>query len=705
MPVKKMKASKYVNKAMKEYGEFVIEDRAVPDVRDGLKPVLRRILWSMHKQGFKHAGNFKKSARVVGDVVGKYHPHSDASIYSTMAGMAQEFNVRYPLIEGHGNFGSPIDSQIAASRYTEARMTKLAAKVFECIDIADLKDNYDGDTKEPVVLPSRVPLLLMNGSIGIGVGMSTAIPPHNLKELVKALRYLIKCRVNDKEADVEKVLKAVQGPDYACGGYLISSPEEIAKVYQNGEGSLKYRCKYEFEQGRGHGLLVITEFAPGFYYEPFTRMIQTKFVDTGKALFLADESSKKLRIVIGFENPVVVEELKKHLQTSVSYRFYVLRGRELQFSDLMGMLEEYIDFQVDIETKMLKLELVKLHIKLSREEARLIVIQNWKTFMEILEKSKTKEGTLDKLQKRISLTQEQAEYILTVPVGNLARYNIQELKERIKDLKDQIAAVRRQLEDIYTVLLDRLDQLRPFLDERRTRVEDEDNPDMDVELGEKWIGITEKGKLGVWQKPPTNEAGFDFIVSANDFVTVVDEHGNAFRMNVSSIKRGKSGIRNKVVGLIPGKCHKLIAIEEKTGKCVALDHPQKVPQYQVMNTEQGISVAFGLSEGDKVVAFHEEEVATIPFVKIATTRKGVKSRRLIKGRRRYTTLLIPRNAIVVDEEGTKVSDGDIPFTRTFVLTTSNLCRKKDGKHLPRSMNQLIREMQLDKWAYTKIFNL
>jgi len=705
MPVKKKQARDYVEAAMREYGTYVIEDRAVPDVRDGLKPVARRVLWSMHRQRFDHKSNFKKSARVVGDVIGKYHPHGSQAVYMAMAKMSQEFNVRYPLIQGHGNFGSPVNDQVAAERYTEVRLTKLAAKLFECIDVADLVPNYDGDDQEPTVIPTRLPLLLLNGGTGIAYGTSTSLPPHNIGEVVKALRYVIRCRSKNQDPDVERVIKLIKGPDYACGGFLISDRKDVEQLYRCGKGTLHYRCRYEFEQGPGHGLLVITGFAPGFSYKSFAEVVDKKFVAENRVLFMANESAKNLRVVIGFEDPATVPDLVKLLSPTVSYRFNVLHDKHLNSCNLLDLITDYVDFQADTETKMLRLETSHLEEQLDKERAKQIAVKNWKVFVKILSRSRSKDGMLSALCDQLELNRDQAQYLLTVPVGSLASYNVEDLRSRIKDLRSRIKELTRQLSDIWSVLLNRMDGLRPFLDERRTEIGDGNSSSQDLELGERWIGITRSGVFGTWKKPPRNEARFDFLTSSRDFVTVVDEKGGAQVFRVSEIKRGKSGIKNKVVGLVPGKCRKLIGIENRSLKYVAVDHPQKTDSYQLMKTENGLRTAFGVSERDTVVAFHELEVMTLNLDQITTTRKAVKSRRFMNGRRRYTTLLLPKNSVAVNERGQVLDYADLPGSRVLVLTASCLCRTDSGKHVVRTRDQLIKELKAGTYNYQSVFNL
>jgi DNA gyrase subunit A len=248
---------KEVKKSFLEYSMSVIVSRAIPDVRDGLKPVHRRILYALYDQGMTHDKPHKKSANIVGEVMGKYHPHGDSAIYETMVKMAQDFAMRYPLIDGHGNFGSVDGDSAAAMRYTESRMSKIAGEMLTDIekDTVNWRPNYDDSREEPQVLPSRIPNLLINGSSGIAVGMATNIPPHNLTEVVDAITLVI----DDPEASVDEIMKILPGPDFPTAGIIMGS-EGIRKAYHTGRGTFKVRARYTIEERRnGKNAIVITE--------------------------------------------------------------------------------------------------------------------------------------------------------------------------------------------------------------------------------------------------------------------------------------------------------------------------------------------------------------------------------------------------------------------------------------------------------------
>ncbi|MFB1025892.1 MAG: DNA gyrase subunit A, partial [Octadecabacter sp.] len=281
------------------YALSTIMHRALPDARDGLKPVHRRILYAMRELKLASKGGFRKSAKISGDVMGNYHPHGDAAIYDAMARLAQDFNVRYPLVDGQGNFGNIDGDNPAAARYTEARMTAAAEALLEGLNenAVDFRENYDGTLEEPVVLPAAFPNLLANGSSGIAVGMATNIPPHNLEELIGACLHLIK----SPNARDETLLDYIPGPDFPTGGVIVEPKENIAEAYRTGKGGFRLRCKYEVEDlGRGQWQVIITEIP---YQVQKSRLIEklAEIIELKKVPILADvrdESAEDIRIVL-----------------------------------------------------------------------------------------------------------------------------------------------------------------------------------------------------------------------------------------------------------------------------------------------------------------------------------------------------------------------------------------------------------------------
>ena len=366
-----------------DYAMSVIVGRALPDVRDGLKPVHRRILYGMAGQGITPDKPHKKSARIVGDVMGKYHPHGDSSIYDAMVRLAQPFNIRYPLVDGHGNFGSVDGYQAAAMRYTEARMTPFALEMLRDIDkeTVDFEPNFDGEEEEPTVLPSRFPNLLVNGSNGIAVGMATSIPPHNLGEVIDACVKMIE----DDECTVEDLIKIIKGPDFPTGG-IIMGKSGAKEAYRTGQGKVIIRSKCEIEEtNRGKHQIVVSEIP---YQVNKARMIE-RMADLVKDKKLdgisdiRDETNREgIRVVIELKrdvNPqIMLNKLYKHTQLQESYSMILLAivNGEPKLMNLYEILDEYLKHQKDVVTRRTQYDLAKAEARAHILEGLRIALDN-----------------------------------------------------------------------------------------------------------------------------------------------------------------------------------------------------------------------------------------------------------------------------------------------------------------------------------------
>ncbi|MFT5363433.1 MAG: topoisomerase-4 subunit A, partial [Dinoroseobacter sp.] len=340
-----------------QYALSTIMHRALPDARDGLKPVHRRIMFAMRELRLSPTGGFRKSAKISGDVMGNYHPHGDAAIYDAMARLAQDFNVRYPLVDGQGNFGNVDGDNPAASRYTEARLTEAAEALMEGLaeNAVDFRDNYDGTLQEPEVLPAAFPNLLANGSSGIAVGMATNIPPHNLDELILACLHLIK----NPDARDETLLKHIPGPDFPGGGVIVEPPENIAEAYRTGRGAFRLRSRYEIEDlGRGQWQIIVTEIP---YQVPKSRLIEkmAELIQLKKVPILADvrdESADDIRIVLEPRSKTVDPELLMgtlfrlcDLEVRFSLNMNVLiDGRTPQVCSMKEVLRAFLDHRREV---------------------------------------------------------------------------------------------------------------------------------------------------------------------------------------------------------------------------------------------------------------------------------------------------------------------------------------------------------------------
>jgi DNA gyrase subunit A len=464
------------------YAMSVIVSRALPDVRDGLKPVQRRILYSMWKLGLKHNVKFKKSATVVGEVMGKYHPHGDSAIYETMVRMAQDFSLRDPLINGQGNFGSMDGDGAAAMRYTEAKLEAISEEMLFDIekDTVDWVDNYDGTRKEPSFLPAKLPQLLLNGTMGIAVGMATNIPPHNLEELIDGITYLI----DNKDASVEDLAKFIKGPDFPTAG-IIYNQKDILEAYQTGKGGIVTRAKADIiENDRGMFSIIITELT---YQTNKSNLIKklADLVKDGKIQGIKDirdESDRDgVRVVIdlkkdGFPKKVLntlykVTELQKTFHLNM---LALVNGIEPRILNLKAILEEYVAHRQNVVTRRIQFELNKAKERAHILEGLKIALDHIDAVIKTIRGSQTKELAHKNLRKKFKLSERQADAILEMKLQTLAgleRKKIEdELKEKMKFIK-KMEAILKSPKKIAKIVKDELIALRAkFGSPRRTRV-------------------------------------------------------------------------------------------------------------------------------------------------------------------------------------------------------------------------------------------
>ena len=419
--------SKALGERYLAYALSTITMRALPDARDGLKPVHRRVLWAMRLLGLNPGAGFKKSARVVGDVIGKYHPHGDQSVYDALVRLAQDFAVRYPLVDGQGNFGNVDGDNPAAMRYTESRLTEVAQALLDGLDenAVDFRTTYDGEEEEPIVLPAAFPNLLANGSSGIAVGMATSVPPHNLGELCEALVALID---NPKVQD-RTLFKSVRGPDFPTGGVLIDSPETIAEAYKTGRGSFRVRAHWTKEEGtRGTYQIVVDEIP---YQIQKAKLIEriAELLEQRKLPLLDDvhdESAEDIRIVLtpksrAVEAEILMEQLFR--QTDLEARFplnlNVLDGGLVpKVMSLREALQAFIDHRREVLERRTTHRLERIAARLEVLDGYLAVYLNLDKVIKII---RTEDEPKPKLMKAFSLSDTQAEAILNMRLRSLRR--------------------------------------------------------------------------------------------------------------------------------------------------------------------------------------------------------------------------------------------------------------------------------------------
>ncbi|OOM75874.1 DNA gyrase subunit A [Clostridium sp. BL-8] len=474
-----------INKEMKrcyiDYAMSVIVGRALPDVRDGLKPVHRRILYSLQELGLTPDKGYRKCARIVGDVLGKYHPHGDSSVYDALVRMAQDFSMRYMLVDGHGNFGSVDGDSAAAMRYTEAKMNKIAVEMLRDINknTVDFMPNFDGEEQEPVVVPSRFPNLLVNGSSGIAVGMATNIPPHNLGEIIDGTIMLI----DNPESTVLELMGKIQGPDFPTGATIMGKAG-IREAYETGKGKVIVRANAEIEEENGRHSIIITEIPyqvnKAKLVESIADLVKDKKI-TGIS-DLRDESDREgMRIVIELKrdaNPnVTLNLLYKHtkLQDTFGIIMLALVNNEPKVLNLKQILENYVDFQKEVITRRTVFELNKAEARAHILEGLKIALDNIDEVISIIRNSKTSEIAKDTLIERFNLSEKQSQAILEMRLRRLTGLERDKIEEEYNELMKQIEYLKSILaseEKLLGVIKDELLEIKAkYSDERRSKIE------------------------------------------------------------------------------------------------------------------------------------------------------------------------------------------------------------------------------------------
>lgn len=480
--VKPREISREMEESYLDYAMSVIVSRALPDVRDGLKPVHRRILYAMHDLGLTHQAKFRKSALVVGEVLGKYHPHGDISVYDALARLAQNFSLRYPLINGQGNFGSIDGDSPAAMRYTEARLTFLAEEILKDIDkdTIDFIDNYDATRKEPKVLPAAVPQLLLNGTVGIAVGMATNIPPHNLSEVIDASAYLVK----HPRASTEDLLEFIKGPDFPTGG-IIYSKKDIAAAYATGRGPIITRGAAEItEDKKGHQQIIITEIPyqvnKSTFLEKIAELASEKRIDGIRDL--RDESDKDgMRIVIELKNDAapqkVLNNLYKHTDLQKTFHLNLLAlvdGIEPKLLSLKAALEYFLKHREEVVTRRTKFELTKAQERAHVLEGLKKALDHIDEIIKTIKKSQDREDALKNLIAKFKLTEIQANAILDMKLATLANLERKKIEDELKeklDLIKELTLILKNREKVVDLIYKELQTMKEkYGDGRRTKV-------------------------------------------------------------------------------------------------------------------------------------------------------------------------------------------------------------------------------------------
>lgn len=649
--IEDVEISKEMRESFLDYSMSVIVQRALPDVRDGMKPVHRRILHAMNMLGITSGVAHKKSARIVGEVIGKYHPHGDTAVYDAMVRMAQDFSYRYPLVDGHGNFGSLDGDGAAAMRYTEARMSKISMEMMRDInkDTVDFVPNYDGEESEPVVLPSRIPNLLINGSVGIAVGMATNIPPHNLGETIQAIFRIM----DDPDVSVPELMEVIKGPDFPTGGMILGR-KGIRQAYETGRGSIMIRSKYRIEELENGKKRII------FYEIPYqvnklnlikkmADLIRDKEIQG--VTYLNDESNREgIRIVLELKKDVQEEVILNQLfrltplQTSFGINMLALEnGRPKQLS-LKEILNDYLNHQVEVIVRKTKFDLKKAKDRAHILEGLRIAMDHIDQVIHLIRSSKKEEaGLIQDLCETFGLTEIQAKAILAMQLRRLSglerdkiEKEYQEILMTIADLEDILANHDRVLQIIREDLTEINEK---YGDDRKTEISDAsfDMEDEDlIPVEDSIIMLTESGYIkrqpvdtyhtqnrggrGIKSLTLNEEDSIDTLISmsTHDWLLLFTNKGRVYRMkgfNIPIASRTAKGL--PIINLL--------TLEKDEKVKVLLPIPKEHDHIKTLLfvTRNGIAKRTALNEFDNInrngkIAISLKEEDELAFVKATT---------------------------------------------------------------------------------------
>ena len=605
-----------------DYAMSVIVARALPDARDGLKPVQRRILYAMHDMGLRANTAYKKSARIVGEVLGKYHPHGDQAVYEAMARMAQDFSMRYPLVDGQGNFGSIDGDSPAAMRYTEARLSRIAEEMLVDIDkdTVDFIDNFDGSLQEPVVLPARMPNLLVNGASGIAVGMATNIPPHNLGEIVAAMTYLIDHYDALDDVGVDDLLQFVKGPDFPTGGIIVGT-EGIRQAYTNGRGRIVVRARADIEEMKGgRHRIVITQIPyqvnKSALIARIAQLVREGHIEAISDL--RDESDRRgMSIVIELKRNAqphkVLNQLYKHtpLQSTFSVQLLALVNGEPRLLSLKRAMQVYIEHRREVIRRRSEYELAKARKRAHILEGLLLALAHLDDIIATIRASDDADQARERLMRRFRLSEAQAQAILDMPLRRLAALERQKIEDEHRQIKERIAYLEDLLahpKKILQVVKEDLQEVaEKYGDERRTLIAHDARADIREE---------------------------DLVADVPVLITIT-QRGYIKRMPTSAFRaqgRGGRGVAghttkedDEVVLLIPARTLHTVLFFSDRGKVYAAKAYQ-IPEAR--RTGKGVAIInlLHMEPGERVtaaVAVPDFEQAEYCFM---ATRQGVVKR-------------------------------------------------------------------------------
>ena len=688
------------------YAMSVIVSRALPDVRDGLKPVHRRVLYAMHDVGLQPNRPYRKSATVVGEVIGKYHPHGDSAVYDTLTRMAQPFALRAPLVDGQGNFGSVDGDPPAAMRYTEARLTRMATEMLRDIssDTVDFAPNFDESQREPVVLPARFPNLLVNGSDGIAVGMATKIPPHNLGEVVEATVALI----DDPDLDDDELAKHIKGPDFPTGGVIVGL-RGIKDAILTGRGSVRVQAKAHTEQIKGNRTQIVVTEIPyqvnkSYLLQKIAELVKERKLDGISDL--RDESDRNgMRIVIELKREavpkVVLNNLYKHTQMQQSFgvNLVALVDGVPKTLSYKQVLKHYVAHQFEVVTRRTRYELERAQARAHILEGLLIALSNLDEVVATIRKSRSVETARNNLMKTFKLSERQAQAILDLRLQRLTALERQKVEQEHRDLREKIEYLESVLADdakVYEVIKEELAEVKAaYADERRTAITAEEGVDFEIEdliaEEEMVISISNGGYL---KSVPVNTfrkqgrggvgvAGMElkegdfiehlFITTTHHYMLFFTNRGKVYRLKVHQLPRMSRAAKGRhVANLLP------LAQGERIAAVIATKDFEEA-KYLVFATCKGVVkktafldyntplksdgiIAINLSEGDELISVrHASEGEDVVLV----TRNGM-------GIRFPQSEARPMGRATAGVKGIALKGNDIVLSMDLVRDTADL---------------------------------
>lgn len=651
------------------YAMSTIMSRSLPDVRDGLKPVHRRLLYAMRLLKLDPNSGFKKCARVVGDVIGKYHPHGDQSVYDALVRLAQEFAQRYTLVEGQGNFGNIDGDNAAAMRYTEARLTFIAELLLRDIDqdTVDFRPTYDGEDKEPVVLPAAFPNLLANGSAGIAVGMATSIPPHNAVEITNALLHLIKF----PNAGIDKLIEFIPGPDFPTGGELVEKPENIREAYLTGRGGFRQRASWEVEKtGRGTYQIIVTEIP---YQVQKSKLIEriAELIQTKKLPFLTDvrdESAEDIRLVLEPRSKNVEPEMLMQglfrltdLENRFSLNMNVLDASQTPgVMGLRGVLQAYLDHRFEVLVRRSRFRLGKIEARLEVLDGYLIVFLNLDEVIRII---REEDHPKQSLIETFTLTENQAEAILNMRLRSLRKLEEMELRREHDELSDEKAGLLALLDSeelqqiaISTEIkeLKKLLQEHPDVSNRRTRIgEAVELPDIPLEAMIEKEAITvicsDKGwiraikghaeKNGAEKYKDGDKGRFWLPAETTDKLVLFATNGRFYTIGADKLPRGRGhgepvrlmidlGNDQDIVALFVHRPGRKLLVASSDGRGFIVEENSVIAQTkngkQVLNVSGDVEAAFCVEvKGDSVAVIGDNrKLNCFPISELGEMARG-----------------------------------------------------------------------------------